>query len=77
MSKSVKILLDDNGDITIEWGGDLEGVCCGPDEKRLKDKLSKLGIDLEIKSIQCHLPSADKQSAQSVGICVQMRPDYV
>ena len=77
MSKLVNILLVDNGDITIEWGGDLEGVCCGPDENRLKDQLSKLGIDLEIKSISCRLPLADKQSAQSVGICVQRKSDHV
>ena len=77
MSKLVNTLLADNGDITMEWGGDLEGVCCGPDEKKLKKRLSNLGIDLEVKSISCRLPLADKQSAQAIGICVQRRPDNV
>ena len=71
MSKSVSIEISDSGGLNIEWDGDLNGVCCGPEESELKDKLRQLGVELETRGVYCKLPEPDRTKAKVMGICVE------
>lgn len=71
MSKEVIIQLSHNCDVTIEWGGDFNGVCCGPQERLFKERLAQFGVKLTPKSVFCRLPLNYRQIAQERGICIK------
>lgn len=70
MSKTVSVEITPENDFVIDWGGDLEGICCGSESSALRKKLAKLGIQLEPKEVLCRLPQADSVMAKNNGICI-------
>lgn len=70
MSKTVLIEITSASDFIVDWGGDLEGACCGPESSTFREKLSKIGIELELRKISCRLPKADSNNAKTEGICI-------
>lgn len=71
MNKTVSTVVTSDGIFQIEWGGDLEGQCCGYEETRLKEKLKQLGIELNLQSVFCRLPKENESMAKNAGICIQ------
>ena len=74
MSKTVEIEMTNKGYINIEWSGDWDGICCGPEESILQEKLKDLGVELETTRIYCKLSEPDRTKAKTIGICIQGGP---
>ena len=63
--KEATLTLTPEGDVVIEFGGDLEGVCCGKEDKELREALKSFGMDARLKAIHCKLPQSLQRNVQN------------
>ena len=68
--KEATLTLNENGDIAMEFGGDLTNICCGSEDKKLQQALNDLGVDVMLKSVHCNLPNPLQIAAQQNGNCI-------
>ncbi len=68
--KEALLTLTPDGDMVMEFGGDLANVCCGAEDRKLQQALKNLGVDVRLKSVHCNLPSPLQVSVKQTGNCI-------
>lgn len=67
--KQAMAVIKPGGEIILEFGGELSGICCGEEDRRLRKALENLGIKTNLEKIHCHLPRTDIVRAIANGNC--------
>ena len=73
--KTAKIGLTPEGKVAVDFGGEWDGTCCGPEEKALVEELKRLGVQMDFESVSCRLPAPEARAAAQNGDCVVIRTD--
>lgn len=68
--KKLKITTKNNGEIEMEFGGDLDGACCGYEDAAIRKSLERLGVRLSIKRVFCNLSKPLQLEAKTNGECI-------
>lgn len=68
--KIIRIQLDGEGTVTIDFGGELDDGCCGPESKRLSQALRALGLKMKLNGVRCRLPISQRIKAKLCGTCI-------
>lgn len=68
--KKATLTIKKDGDIAMEFGGDLAGICCGNEDRKLQQALKDLGVNFRLKSVHCNLPNPLQISAKQNGNCI-------
>ncbi len=69
MQKKISAVIEENGDILIDLGGELDRACCGCPASELEENLRELGLELDCKDVHCRLPVMERVVAKVGGIC--------
>lgn len=69
----VKIKLEGLENLEIDFGGDLDGYCCGYLSRQIKKELEELGVILSPATVFCRLNLKEASEAKDRGDCIQSK----
>lgn len=67
--KKIAVKVQNSGNLTIDLGGDLDNGCCGGEAGRLNNILKEYGLEVNLQSVFCRLPTAQRVAAKFAGKC--------
>jgi len=68
--KTIDLYIEDPEHIILDFGGDLDGSCCGNISREIKKELEALGVIITPESVFCRLLPRDMKEAKEKGECI-------
>ncbi len=76
-TETCTVQIGKNGSVTMDFSGSFEGSCCGCPSRAFTERLSQLGVRLDVTRVACRLPTVERVKAQSDGRCIISKPHHL